>query len=164
MTGWLKAGLIGAGIVVGLKVLQLVPGVSCCAIPGQWVVYGCVGALAVYWVSPVRTVAAGAGRGALAGLIAAAIGGVIGIGVDFVGSMLMAPVYESLLRYVPPEVFRWMLEAGFDPRVLTAPRLATVGTITGGTVCCGAGLVIGVALGALGGVVFAVVKPQKEAA
>jgi hypothetical protein len=164
MTGWLKAGLIGAGIVVGLKVLQLVPGVSCCAIPGEWVVCGCVGALAVYWVSPMRTMGAGAGHGALAGLIAAAIGGVIGIGVDFVGSMLMAPVYESLLRYVPPEVFRRMLQAGFDPRVLTAARLSRVGTITGGTVCCGAGLVIGAALGALGGLVFAAVKPRKEIA
>jgi hypothetical protein len=164
MTGWLKAGLIGAGIVVVLKVLQQVPGVNCCAIPGEWVAYGCIGALAAYWVSPMRTAGAGAGQGALAGLIAAAIGGVIGIGVDLIGSTLMAPLYSSMLHNLPPEVLRQMLDMGFDPRVLTSAGANTVGTVTGGAMCCGAGLVIGAALGAVGGLVFAVVRPQKGTA
>jgi hypothetical protein len=98
MSGWVKAGVIGAVIVVVLKVLEVVPCVNCCAIPLEWVAYGCVGALAAYWMVPVRTVGAGAGQGALAALIAAVIGGVIGIGVDVVGSRVMAPFQIAMLR------------------------------------------------------------------
>ncbi len=97
MSGWLKAGLIGAVIVVVLKVLEVVPCVNCCAIPLEWVAYGCIGALAARWIAPVRTMGAGAGQGALAGLVAAAIGGVIGIGVDVVGASVMAPFQVAML-------------------------------------------------------------------
>jgi hypothetical protein len=164
MTGWLKAGLIGAAIVVGLKVLQQVPCVNCCAIPAEWVAYGCIGALAAYWVRPMRTMGAGAGQGALAGLIASAIGGVIGIGVDLVGSKVMAPFYATTLRNLPPDVLRQMMDLGIDPRLLTGGGQGIVGTMAGSATCCGVGLVIAAALGALGGLVFAAVKPRKEMA
>ena len=96
MSGWLKAGLIGAAIVVVLKVLQLVPCVNCCAIPAEWVAYGCIGALAAYWIIPVRTMGAGAGQGALAGLIAAAVGGVVGIGIAVVGNAVFGPMQAAI--------------------------------------------------------------------
>ena len=66
MSGWLKAGLIGAVILVLLKVVEVVPCVVCCALPLEWVAFGCIGALAAYWIPPgARTMGAGAGHGAL---------------------------------------------------------------------------------------------------
>ena len=160
MSGWLKAGLIGAAIVVVLKVLQLVPCVNCCAIPAEWVAYGCIGALAAYWILPVRTMGAGAGQGALAGLIAAAIGGVIGIGIAVVGNAVFAPLQVAMLRQLPPDVLQGMMEAGIDPRMLSGAGTGAVETIGTSAVCCGIGLVIAAALGALGGLVFAAVKSE----
>jgi hypothetical protein len=161
MSGWLKAGLIGAVIVVVLKVLEVVPCVNCCAIPVEWVAYGCIGALAAYWIIPVRTMGAGAGQGALAALIAAAIGGVIGIGVSVVGATVLAPFQVAMLRQMPPEFLSQLAEAGIDPGLITRTGGSTAETITGGAMCCGVGLVIAAVLGALGGLVFAAVKPKK---
>lgn len=160
MTGWLKAGLIGAAVVVVLKVLQVVPCVNCCAIPAEWVAYGCIGALAAYWIMPLRDMGTGAWQGAVAALIAAAIGGLIGIGVNVVGATVMAPLQESALRSVPPEVLQQLEQAGLDPELLTRAGGSTLGTITGSAVCCGVGLVIAAVLGAVGGLVFAVVRPR----
>jgi len=164
MSGWLKAGVIGAVVVVVLKVLQVIPCVNCCAIPAEWVAYGCIGALAAYWISPMRTMGTGAWQGALAALIAAAIGGVIGIGVSVVGNTVLAPVQESMLRQMPPEFFSQLAEAGIDPSLITRTGGTTAETITGGAMCCGVGLVIAAVLGAIGGLVFAAVKPKKATA
>ena len=159
MSGWLKAGLIGAVILVVLKVLEVVPCFICCGIPLEWVVMGCIGALAAYWI-PVgsRTIGAGAGQGALAGLIAAAIGGVIGIGVNVVGNTVLQPLQVATFRALPPDVLEGMFEAGLDPSMLTGAGTDIVGTIGTGSVCCGIGLVVAAALGALGGLIFAALK------
>jgi hypothetical protein len=164
MSGWLKAGVIGAVIVVVLKVLQVVPCVNCCAIPAEWVAYGCIGALAAYWISPMRTMGTGAWQGALAALIAAAIGGVIGIGISVVGNTVLAPLQQSMLRQMPPEFFSQLAQAGIDPSLITRAGQSTAETITGGAMCCGVGLVIAAVLGAIGGLVFAAVKPKKATA
>jgi len=161
MSGWLKAGLIGAVIVVVLKVLEVVPCVNCCAIPVEWVAYGCIGALAAYWIRPMRTMGAGAGQGALAALIAAAIGGVIGIGVSVVGATVLAPFQVAMLRQMPPEFLSELARAGIDPGLITGAGGGTVETITSGAMCCGVGLVIAAVLGALGGLIFAAVKSGK---
>jgi hypothetical protein len=160
MSGWLKAGLIGAVIVVVLKVLEQVPCVNCCALPLEWVAYGCIGALAARWIAPVRTMGAGAGQGALAGLVAGAIGGVIGIGISVVGARVMAPFQVAMLRQLPPEVLQQLMQAGLDPRMLSGAGAGALGTIGGGVVCCGVGLMIAAALGALGGLIFAAVKSE----
>jgi hypothetical protein len=164
MSGWLKAGLIGAVIVVVLKVLEVVPCVNCCAIPLEWVAYGCIGALAAYWTVSGRTMASGAGQGALAALIAAAIGGVIGIGVSVVGAAVLAPFQVAMLRQMPPEVLRELANAGIDPGLITRTGGSAVESVTSGAMCCGVGLVIAAALGALGGLIFAAVRPQKAIA
>jgi hypothetical protein len=160
MSGWLKAGLIGAVIVVVLKVLQQVPCVNCCALPLEWVAYGCIGALAARSIAPVRTMGAGAGQGALAGLVAAAIGGVIGIGINVVGAKVMAPFQVAMLRQLPPDVLQQLMQAGLDPRMLSGIGAGALDTIGTSAVCCGVGLVIAAALGALGGLVFAAVKSE----
>ena len=163
MSGWLKAGVIGAVIVVVLKAVQVV-GCGCCAVPVEWVAYGCIGALAAYWISPMRTMGTGAWQGALAALIAAAIGGVIGIGISVVGNTVLAPLQQSMLRQMPPEFFSQLAQAGIDPSLITRAGQSTAETITGGAMCCGVGLVIAAVLGAIGGLVFAAVKPKKATA
>jgi hypothetical protein len=161
MSGWLKAGLIGAVILMVLKVVEVVPCVICCGLPLEWVLFGCIGALAAYWLPPgARTMGSGAGQGALAGLIAAAIGGVIGIGVNVVGATVLQPLQESVLRTLPPEVWGGMIDAGIDPSMLTGTGADVVGTIGTSSVCCGIGLVVAAALGALGGLIFAAVKSE----
>lgn len=160
MSGWLKAGLIGAVIVIALKVLEVVPCVVCCALPLEWMALGCVGALAAYWIVPPRTMGAGAGQGALAGLIAAAIGGIVGIGVNVVGATALAPLQVAMLRQLPPEMLQAMVQSGFDPSMLTGAGTGVVETVTGGAMCCGVGLVIAAALGALGGLIFAAIKSE----
>lgn len=164
MTGWLKAGLIGAAIVVGLKVLQQVPCVNCCAIPAEWVAYGCIGALAAYWIAAGRTMGTGAWQGALAAIIAAAIGGVIGIGVSVVGAAVVAPFQESALNNVPPEVLRQLAQVGIDPEFIARAAESPAGSIWSGFVCCSVGLVIAAVLGAVGGLIFAAVKSEKATA
>ena len=161
MSGWLKAGVIGAVIVVVLKVLQVVPYVNCCAVPAEWVAYGCIGALAAYWMVAERTMGSGAWQGALAALIAAAIGGVIGIGVSVVAAAVLGPSQISVARTVPPEILSELAKAGIDAGAIIRLGEGTAGTVTCGAVCCGVGLVIAAVLGAIGGLVFAVVKPKK---
>lgn len=161
MSGWLKAGLIGAVILVVLKVVEVVPCVICCGLPLEWVLFGCIGALAVYWIPPgARTMGAGAGHGALAGLITAAIGGVIGIGVNVVGATVLQPLQAATWSALPPEILQGMFEAGLDPSLLTGTGADVVGTIGSSSVCCGIGLVVAAALGALGGLIFAAVKSE----
>jgi hypothetical protein len=161
MSGWLKAGLIGAVILVLLKVIEVVPCVACCALPLEWVAFGCIGALAAYWI-PVasRTMGAGAGQGALAGLIAAAIGGVIGIGINVVGATVLQPLQVATWNSLPPEIWRAMVDAGIDPSVFMGAGASPVETIISGSICCGIGLVVAAALGALGGLIFAAVKSE----
>jgi hypothetical protein len=160
MSGWLKAGLIGAAIIVALKVLEVIPCVVCCGLPLEWVAYGCVGALAAYWIVSGRTMGAAAGQGALAALIAAAIGGVVGIGVNVIGATALAPLQVSMMRQLPPEVLQEMARSGVDPSMLTGAGTGAVETITGGAMCCGVGLVIAAALGAVGGLIFAAIKSE----
>jgi len=164
MSGWLKAGVIGAVIVVVLKVLQVVPYVGCCAVPAEWVAYGCIGALAAYWISPMRTIGTGAWQGALAALIAAAIGGVIGIGVSVVGAAVLGPSQILATRAVPPEILSELARAGIDAGPIVRLGQGMGGAVICGSMCCGVGLVVAAVLGAIGGLVFAVVKPQKAAA
>lgn len=160
MSGWLKAGLIGAAIVIVLKVLGVIPCVSCCALPLEWVAYGCIGALAAYWISPVRMMGSAAGQGALAALIAAVIGGVVGIGANVVGGAVLAPLQNAWLRQLPPNMLHEMSKAGLDPQLLAGAGAGVLTNLTAGTMCCGISLGIGAGLGALGGLIFAAVKSE----
>ncbi len=160
MSGWLKAGLIGAGILVAISVVGALPCIGCCAVPVEWVALGCIGALAVYWLSPVSSLASAAGYGALAALIAAAIGGIVGAVIDTVSGAVLGPAEFAWLERVPPEVWRQWRAWGFDPRMFAQPRVGTLATLIGSMTCCGFTLAIGAGLGALGGVIFAAIKQE----
>ena len=66
----LKAGLIGAAIVLVLNLIGIIPVIGCIGLPLELVAYGVIGALAALWMTPRREAGRAAGQGALAGLIA----------------------------------------------------------------------------------------------
>lgn len=160
MSGWLKAGLIGAGILVAISIVGALPWLGCCAVPVEWVALGCIGALAVYWLSPVSSLASAAGYGALAALIAAAIGGIVGAVIDTVSAAVLGPAQLEWLENMPPEVWRQWRAWGIDPRMFAQPRFGTLAALIGSISCCGFTLAIGAGLGALGGVIFAAIRQE----
>jgi hypothetical protein len=152
MSPWVKAGLVGGAAVVVLDLLGLIPcvGVVFCGL--GILAYAGVGALAAYWMPPMRMAGPAAGQGALAAGLASIIGGI----VNWIVVTIQFAVTDtaSVLEAIPPESLQQLRDAGIDPTSL-------VGTGAGaafGGICCGAGLLIAVLLGAIGGAIFAAVK------
>ena len=153
---WLRAGLIGAGILIVLSLLSLVPLVSCIAPILQLIAFAGIGALAASYIPPRRETGRGAGQGALAGLIAGLVGALV--------STILAPVSLSasggtaaIINQLPPESLQQLQQAGIDPGMFI-----NSGTVAGATaLCClPTGLIVGALLGALGGLIFASAKPE----
>ncbi len=151
MSNWVKAGLIGGAAVVGLQVLGMVPCVGCFTWILAYVVYGCIGALAAYWMPPLRLPGPAAGQGALAGAIAGAIGGAVGL-IIAIG---LATVFSSLVALGDA-----LEGAGFDPSVLFGMGANVIGGVTCGTGCALIGVGIAAGLGALGAVIFVALRPE----
>jgi len=151
MSNWLKAGLIGAAVAVLLEVLGIIPCVGCITWLLAYIVYGCVGALAVYWMPLPRQPGPAAGHGALAGTIAAAIAGAIGL-IILLGITTV---------FVPLGVLGEALEGtGVDAAELWETFAGLMGTVTCGTGCYAVGVGIAAGLGALGGLIFAAIQPE----
>ena len=72
----LKAGLIGAGIVLVLNLVGIIPVIGCVGLPLELVAYGVIGTLAALWMTPRHAAGRTAGQGTLAG-VAAAVSGVV---------------------------------------------------------------------------------------
>ena len=77
MSPWLKAGLIGGAVLIVLNLLGLIPCVGLITCILGVLAYAGIGALAAYWMPPVRVAGQAAGQGALAALVAGLIGGVV---------------------------------------------------------------------------------------
>jgi len=156
----LKAGLIGAAVMLVLTLLNLIPipalGCICCGV--QLLAYVAVGALAGYFLVPPRAAGTGAGAGAIAGLITGAAGGLVGIVVAAIRMATGAP--GTGIPGVDPEVLRQLRDLGVDPRTLGRFTRGWIGVGVGGGLCCLAGLAIGAGLGAIGGVIFAAAKSE----
>jgi hypothetical protein len=151
MSNWLKAGLLGAAVIVGLQFLGLIPCVGCVFWILEYVAYGCIGALAAYWMPPGRLPGPAAGQGALAGAIAGAIGGAVGLALAILGVAVFAPLAalgESLEG------------TGFDASALVEMGASVAGTITCGTGCYAIGVGIAAGLAALGGLIFAAIQQE----
>jgi hypothetical protein len=154
----IRAGLIGGAGGLVLSLLGLLPSLSCCMLILQWLLFVAVGGLAVSWLLPPRTSGAAAKEGALAGGIAGVIAGLV--------SMLLAPFSfaqqggaEAILRQVPPDQLEALVEAGIDP----AAFLSTGSLILFGAGCCVVTTFMAVMLGALGGLVFSAMRPDRSA-
>jgi hypothetical protein len=154
MSPWLKAGLIGAVVLVILNLLGLIPciGVITCIL--GVLSYAGIGALAAYWMSPMRIAGDAAGQGALAALVAALIGGIVNAILITIQIALVNT--STILSEIPPESLQQLQQAGIDPSAFTGPA---AGVLIGG-VCCAGGLILAAILGAIGGVIFAAIKPD----
>lgn len=152
MAGWLKAGLIGALIVIVLNLLGLIPVLACFVLPLTWIAYLVIGVLAAAWMRGERTVGSAAGQGALAGLLASVIGGI----VSWIIAVAQAALGGTarLLSQIPPEVLEMLRQSGIPPQMV----FGVGGMAVFGLICCVVGLVIAVLLSTIGAMIYAALK------
>lgn len=159
MTGkaGLKAGLIGAVIILVVTLLSQIPYLSCVCCGLTWLVYGGIGVLAGYFMTPPRAAGPGAGAGAIAGLVSGAVGGLVWI-IILVVQLAVGGTGE-IMSAIDPEVMRQLIELGIDPDMF-ATFSGVGGVAIAGGMCCLTGLAMGAGMGAVGGAIFAAVKPE----
>lgn len=157
MSPWLKAGLIGAGVLVLINLLGLIPYLGCLALPLTLIAYLGVGVLAASYQPAPRQAGPAAGQGALAALVAGIIGGLVSWALTLIQAALggTAQAFSQL----PPELMRQMQQLQADTG-MSPEMLAGAGALVGGGLCCSVGVLIAVALGAIGGAVYAALKPE----
>ena len=158
MQASLKAGAIGAGAAVILALINLIRCAGCFTWILGLLLYIGVGALAAYWLPPVRTAGEGAGAGAIAGVVTGIVGGIANMIIAALRFAISGGPGAAMrqMGQLSPEVMRQLYDAGVDPRIF-----ASIGGVIGvSAVCCVIGLVIAAVLGAIGGVIFAAVKPE----
>jgi hypothetical protein len=157
MRSWVKAGLIGGAIAGVLNVLGLVPVVglvTCCL---GILAYGGIGALAAYWMAPPRQAGPAAGEGALAGGLAAAIAGTIYTLAQTVYGAVRG--LDATLAQLGPDLVQALRDAGLAVENLP-PGAWTFSLLLSGGLCCLGFIVAGAALGALGGLILAALRPD----
>lgn len=142
-----KAGGVGAGVLLVLNLLGLIPCVGCITLILTLLVYVGVGVLAALWMKPPRDGASGAKHGAVAALAAGLISGLVnmvlaGIQFSISGTSQMTEVINNL----PPDQAAALAQAGISPAALGVG--AVLGLSAG---CCLLGILIAAGLGALGG-------------
>lgn len=156
MPGWLKAGLIGAAVVVVGLLVGFIPVVGICSFLFTLAGYVVAGVLAGRYLPPRRETGRAAGQGALAGLIAGLLGG-IATSLLTPLSVNMAGGAEAFLAQLPQESLDQLAQAGIDPATLFS-----AGTIGGlSLICClPVGLLLGAGIGALAGLIYASARPE----
>lgn len=159
MTGkaGLKAGLIGAAIILVLTLLNQIPGIGCVCCPLAFLAYAGIGALAGFFLTPPRTTGNGAGAGAIAGLISGAAGGLVWIIVMAIQVAIGGT--GGIMAAIPPDTMRQLVELGVDPEMF-AIFSGVGGVAIGGGLCCLTGLAVGAGIGAIGGLIFAAVQSE----
>jgi predicted outer membrane lipoprotein len=154
MSPWLKAGLIGGAALVVLSLLGLIPCVGCITWILGLLVYAGIGVLAAYWMPPVRMAGPAAGQGAMAAALGALIGGVVTTIIAIIQMALTDTA--ALLSQIPADTLQQLEQAGIDPGMFMGPGAGAAY----GSVCCIAGLIVAALLGAVGGAIFAAIKPD----
>jgi hypothetical protein len=154
LSPWLKAGLVGAVIVIVLNLLSIIPCVGLISCFLALLAYAGIGALAAYWLPPPRQAGAGAGQGALAAMLAGFAGGIVYTIITTV--QVAATDTALLLSQMPAESLEQLREAGMDPGMFTSPGF---GAGIGG-VCCLVSIALAALLGAVGGAVFASIQSE----
>ncbi len=163
MSGWLKAGLIGLGILVVLGLLGLIPFIGLCTIPLRWITYIVVGVLAASYMLAPRDTGEAAKQGALAAVVASAGGGLVNLVITMIGAATGgAAQFTQIFQEMPPEVMQQLRDSGIPPELLFGPggtaaggAAAIGGAAICGSMCCVGGIVLAAALGALGAWVYA---------
>lgn len=142
----LQAGLLGGALAAFVGLLTLLPYVGLClSLPLYPVVFFLVGFAVVRLSDGVLDVGEAAAGGAAAGLIASVIGGL--------AAMFLAPIRlgigggpEDLTRMLSPEMVQRLVDRGLDPVMV----MDFAGGIGAGMACCGAQILTGAMLAALG--------------
>jgi hypothetical protein len=160
MPSWLKAGLIGAAILIVLNLLGLIKFVSCLVIPLRWITYIVVGVLAASYMLPGREAGKAAGQGALAAVLASFLGGLVNFIISLIrgATTNVDQVAQALdqLNQISPEFARQVQDFGVGPEFF-----AGVGSVAiCGTICCFGGILLAAALGAIGAAIYASAKPE----
>jgi hypothetical protein len=154
MSTWLKAGLIGGAGLIVLDLLGIIPCVWPIACVLGLFAYIAVGVLAAYWMPPRREAGSAAGQGAMAAALAALISGVVSTVITTV--QMAVTDTSAVLSQLPAESLQQLQEAGVDPSLFMGPGFgAAIGSL-----CCVAGLILAAILGAVGGAVFAGLRPD----
>jgi hypothetical protein len=152
MSPWVKAGLVGAAVLIVLDLVGLIPCVGCVTLLLGIVAYLGIGILAAYWMPPPRTAGSGAGQGALAAVLAAFIGGLVN---TIIATIQMALVdTAAITSQMPAESLQQLEELGMDLSTFVGPGAG----VAYGSVCCLIGLILAAILGAVGGAIFAGLK------
>ena len=156
----LKAGAVGAGAVIVLNLIGLIPCVGCFTCILGLLAYVGAGALAAYWLPPVRTAGESASAGAIAGVVAGIVGGIVNMiiaALQFTISGGSGAMMRQMSQ-LPPEVMRELHQVGIDPSILAGTSIA--GVIGVSATCCVIGFILAAVLGTIGGVIFAAAKPE----
>jgi hypothetical protein len=161
MSSWLKAGLIGGAVLAVLSILLTFVGQTLgleCAIELlTLLVFAGIGALAAYWMPPLRQAGPAAGRGAMAASLAQLIGGVVLTVLTVVRSTFVDT--EAVITNIDPALLESLAEAGVDMQALET-MMGPVGAVFSGSLCCVGGLIFAAILGAVGGALVAAIKPE----
>ena len=143
MSSWVKVGIIGGVVVTALNLLGQLPLVGCFTWILALATYCCIVALVARGMPPVRKSGPAAGRGALAALVAGAIGTGAGAVFMTIRTIVFGPA--PLPEGAPAEL---QAMSGMGGAVLLSIVLFVVS------------LVIAPVLGALSGLVYAIVKSE----
>jgi hypothetical protein len=151
----LKAGLIGAAILLVLTLLSQIPALGCVCCGVSLLAYAGIGVLAGFFLTPPRNAGLGAGAGAIAGVISGAVAGLVEVIVSVIQLLITGP--GQFAGAIPPEQMEQLTELGMDPEMF-ALFTGTGGVALAGGLCCLGSLALGAALGAIGGTIFAAAK------
>jgi hypothetical protein len=156
----LKAGAVGAAVIVVLNLIGLIPCAGCVVCILGLLVYVGAGALAAYWLPPVRTAGDSAGAGAIAGVVVGIVGGIVNMIISALRFAISGGPGATMrqMSQIPPEVMRQLYEVGVDPSLFAGTSI--LGVIGISSACCVIGFLLAAILGAIGGVIFAAVKPK----
>lgn len=161
MSSWLKAGLIGGAVLAFIGLLltffgQSV-GLGCGFTLLALLAFAGTGALTAYWMPPIREAGRAAGQGAGAAVLAQAIGGIAFTIFGFIQTSLVDTA--DVISTIDPALLDQMVEMGVDVQVLES-MLGPAGALLSGSFCCVGGLIFAAILGAVGGALYAAIKPD----
>jgi len=151
MQAVLKAGGLGAVVLIVLSLLGFIPCVGCITFILTFVAYVGIGVLAANWMPPPRTASGGATNGALAAVVAGLISGLANMVISGIYFAITGTAqFGQALSDLPPDQLAALSELGIDPGML-AGGAGIAGVLGLSAVCCTLGLVLAALLGAAGG-------------